>query len=119
MLTLGGDRRPTTVAVQPLATHPQSRRATSALLLFSRPALCEPAALSAYARVHSLTPSEALVLDALCAGLRAKEVAVRTRSSIATVRSHLRSIYGKTHARNLQDLLARLASLPPMISPSS
>ena len=112
IIALGGDRRPTTIAVEPLAT--QSRRAACAMVVFGRAALCEPATLDVYARAHNLTPSEETVLDALCTGLRAKEVALRTRSSIATVRSHLRSIYRKTHARNLQDLLVRLASLPPM-----
>ena len=116
LLALGSDQNRLTVAVQPLFGHPQPRRATRALLVFSKPALCAPAAVGAFVRAYRLTPAESVVLAALCSGLRAKEVAVRTRSSIATVRSHLRNIYSKTDASNLQDLLLRLAALPPLAS---
>ena len=116
LIALGSERNVLTVAVQPLAM-PDEAGPPRAMLLFSRPMLCDAPALVAFARAHQLTPAENAVVEALCGGLRAKEVALRTRSSIATVRSHLRNIYYKTGARNLQDLLARIASLPPLAAP--
>ena len=119
LIALGGDRNVLTVAVQPLAMPDEAGRLPRAMLLFSRPVLCDAPALSAFARAHQLTPAENAVVEALCGGLRAKEVAMRTGSSVATVRSHLRNIYYKTGARNLQDLLARIAALPPLAAPHS
>ena len=117
LIALGSERNVMTVAVQPLAMPDDARDPPRAMLLFSRPVLCDAPALVAYARAYQLTPAENAVVEALCGGLRAKEVALRTCSSIATVRSHLRNIYYKTGARNLQDLLARIASLPPLAAP--
>ena len=115
-VTVLGDseRRSTTIAVQPLDLPPNSARGGCAMILFTAGARANGSAVAAYSDAHSLTPAESAVVAGLCDGLQAKEVAQRTRSSIATVRSHLRSIYYKTGARNLQDLLARVASLPPL-----
>jgi DNA-binding CsgD family transcriptional regulator len=117
LITLGSELNPLTVAVQPLTLPGQTGHRQRAMLLFSRPMLCDRPALVAYTCTYQLTPAETAVVEALCGGLRAKEVAVQTGSSIATVRSHLRNIYYKTGARNLQDLLARIASLPPLAAP--
>ncbi len=114
LFSLGPAEQPTAVAIQPLLTGALSRRATRAMLLFSKPVLCDSAALSAYVKANRLTRAESAVLSALCAGLRVKEVAQQMKSSIATIRSHLRNIYCKTGARDLHDLLARVAVLPPL-----
>jgi DNA-binding CsgD family transcriptional regulator len=112
---VAGDRRKgLTIAVQPLDFVVAGRPTRGVLLLFSLGARLNASAVGAYADAHQLTPAESAVVAGLCDGLQAKEVAQRTGSSIATVRSHLRSIYYKTGARNLQDLLARVASLPPL-----
>ena len=114
LVVLGSGQCSLAVAVHPLSPSPGGRTPRRALLLFGRAALCDALAMSAFARTHRLTPAEITVLDALCEGLRAKEVALRLESSIATVRSHLRSIYHKTSSRDLRDVLAHLAMLPPV-----
>jgi len=103
-----------TIAGQPLAYHHDGRRRSAAMLLATVDARADASAIAAYGDAHLLTRAERSVLLGLSEGLRAKEVAATTRSSVATVRSHLRSIYQKTRARNLQDLLARVAALPPL-----
>jgi DNA-binding CsgD family transcriptional regulator len=114
VIVVGDKRRGLSIAVQPLDFVAAGRPAKGVMLLFSLGARLNASAVAAYADAHQLTPAESAVVAGLCDGLQAKEVAQRTRSSIATVRSHLRSIYYKTGARNLQDLLARVASLPPL-----
>ena len=114
LVVLGAGHGTLAVAVQPLLHLNGMQTPPRALLLFGKAALCDVLALGAFGRVHRLTPAEIAVLDALCEGLRAKEVALRLHSSIATVRSHLRSIYHKTGSRDLRDLLTQLAVLPPL-----
>ena len=114
LVVLGSGQQSVAVAVHPLSPSPGRPAPRRALLLFGRTGMCDGLARSAYARAHRLTPAEVTVLDALCEGLRAKEVALRLQSSIATVRSHLRSIYHKTGSRDLRDVLAQLAVLPPV-----
>jgi DNA-binding CsgD family transcriptional regulator len=116
LIAVGSERQRLSIAVQPL-TMPTAGCKPHAMLLLSKPVLCDSTTLEAFARAHRLTPAETAVLDALCGGYRAKEVAMRTRSSVPTVRGHLRSIYVKTGARNLQALLARVASLPSLADP--
>jgi DNA-binding CsgD family transcriptional regulator len=103
-----------TIAAQPLRYPHAGRRRSAAMLLATVDTQTDAPAILAYGDAHLLTRAERSVLVALSRGLRAKEVAATTRSSVATVRSHLRSIYLKTGARNLQDLLARVAALPPL-----
>jgi len=114
VIVVGDRRKGLTIAVQPLDFLSGGRPAKGVMLLFSLGARLNASAVTAYGDAHQLTPAESAVVTGLCDGLQAKEVAQRTGSSIATVRSHLRSIYFKTGARNLQDLLARVASLPPL-----
>ena len=114
VIVVGDKRKGVTIAVQPLDFVVAGCPAKGVMLLFSLGPKLNASAVAAYADAHQLTPAESAVVAGLCDGLQAKEVAQRTRSSIATVRSHLRSIYYKTGARNLQDLLARVASLPPL-----
>jgi DNA-binding NarL/FixJ family response regulator len=115
---VGSERQRLSIAVQPLTMANAASR-SHAMLLLSKPVLCDGTTLQAFARAHRLTPAETAVVDALCRGFRAKEVALRTQSSVATVRSHLRSIYVKSGARNLQALLARVASLPSLAEPDA
>jgi DNA-binding CsgD family transcriptional regulator len=114
LVVIDSGRLRVTIAAQPLRYPHEGRRRAAAMLLTNVDARADAPAIVAYGHAHLLTRAERSVLLALSGGLRAKEVAATTRSSVATVRSHLRSIYQKTGARNLQDLLARVAALPPL-----
>jgi DNA-binding CsgD family transcriptional regulator len=59
-----------------------------------------------------LTPAESRIAMLLAAGREPSEIAARTRSSYATVRSHLKSIYQKTNVSR-QSQLVRLISMLP------
>lgn len=59
-----------------------------------------------------LTPAESRIAMLLAAGEHLPEIAVRTRSAYATVRSHLKSIYRKMNISR-QSQLVRLISLLP------
>jgi DNA-binding CsgD family transcriptional regulator len=114
VVVIDSGRLRVTIAAQPLRYTHEGRRRAAAMLLMNVDAHPDASAIVAYGDAHLLTRAERSVLLALSGGLRAKEVAATTRSSVATVRSHLRSIYQKTGVRNLQDLLARVAALPPL-----
>ena len=114
LVLLGAGERRTAVSVQPLPEPGVTGHPIRALLMFGKSTVCDATASGAFGRAHGLTPAELMVLDALREGLHAKEVGARLNSSIATVRSHLRSIYNKTGSRDLRDLIAQLALLPPL-----
>lgn len=114
LVELGAGSRKLAVGIQALRIPNSTQVAPCAVLLFGRSAYCDALALGAFGRSRGLTPAELVVLDALGEGLRAKEVALRLKSSIATVRSHLRNIYQKTGSRDLHELMAQLAALPPL-----
>ena len=67
------------------------------------------------AALHQLTPAEKNVTLNLARGLSTVEVARKLSISVATLRTHLRRIFGKTGCQN-QAALVRLAHLLP-ISP--
>jgi DNA-binding CsgD family transcriptional regulator len=86
------------------------------LLLLGKRHLCEPLSVQWFARAHALTPAETRVLEALCDGLDAREVAERHGVGIATVRTQIGAIRAKTGAESIRDLVRLVAALPPMMS---
>lgn len=85
------------------------------LLVLGRRRLCPSLTVDWFARTHALTSTEARVLALLCTGMRPSEVAERQGVAISTVRTHVMSIRTKTLASSIQDLVAQVARLPPMI----
>jgi DNA-binding CsgD family transcriptional regulator len=63
-----------------------------------------------------LTKSEIDLALAISAGVRAAEYASRRGVSLSTVRSHLRSLLGKTGARTQGDVISLVARLRPVLS---
>jgi DNA-binding CsgD family transcriptional regulator len=103
-----------TIAVVPLRMR-QPRGATIALFL-SRANVCDPLMLCFFARNHGLTPTEEQVLAILCQGYSAPKVAQQLHVAVSTVRSHVRSMCAKTHARGVRALVGQVAVLPPLVS---
>jgi len=61
--------------------------------------------ISALAKAFSLTKSEVNVLKHMVNGLKPKEIAYEVDISLATVRSHLRTLYAKMNVRSYNDAL--------------
>ena len=109
LVTLGepGDR--VAVALIPLRTAPPFT-----VLIFGRRRLCERLSLQWFARAHGLTPAESTVLELLSEGRDPREVARVNEVGMATVRTQVKEIRGKTGANSIRSLLHQLAMLPPM-----
>ena len=102
------------VAVVPLPEAPAGEE-TSVLLLLSRQLLCEALSAHGFARLHGLSGAESRVLEALCQGRQAAEIAAMQRVAISTVRTQIASIRLKTDATSICDLVHRVARLPPIL----
>ncbi len=88
-------------------------QATS-ILLFAKPAICEPATLSLFCRCHKLTKTEEQVLAVLCLGYSTPEIAEQLRVAVSTVRTHVRSLCAKTGSSGVRALVNQVAVLPPV-----
>lgn len=114
MVQLGTAAQGRTFAAVPLADpgeHPPSRRA---LLVCGRGLAQDPISLLLFAKAIGITPCERDVLQCLCDGLVAEDIA-RTRSvKLSTVRTQISSLREKIGVRNVPQLMARMSRLPPL-----
>ena len=62
---------------------------------------------------QSLTPREVEVLNLLAKGFLYKEIAEKTKTTYATVHTHIRHIYEKLHVRSRTEAVARHLGQPP------
>jgi DNA-binding CsgD family transcriptional regulator len=111
LVSLRREGRPFGVAVVPMPWGGDS----AVMLVLSRARSCEPLSLHWYARSHGLTQAEARVLEALCGGATPNEVAATLGVAMSTVRTQLATIRAKTGAAGLRQLVAGVASLPPIV----
>lgn len=86
------------------------------LVLMGRRHICEDLSVQSFARASRLTGTETRVLEGLCNGASVSMIARSHGVAISTVRSHVASIRGKTGARTVQELVRRVAALPPLVS---
>jgi DNA-binding CsgD family transcriptional regulator len=113
MITLAGAGTGLTLVVLPLHTEGPSRP-HSAALVFARATVCDSLMLGFFARSHGLTRTEEQVLDILCQGYSAPDIATQLNVAVSTVRSHVRSLCAKTHSSGVRELVNRVAVLPPV-----
>jgi len=113
MITLAGEGPSLTLVVLPLNSEGTSR-AHCAALLFARATVCDSLMLGFFARSHGLTRTEEQVLDILCQGYSAPDIAVQLSVAVSTVRSHVRSLCAKTRSSGVRELVNRVAVLPPV-----
>ena len=76
---------------------------------------CETLSLQFYARSRKLSAGEAAVLQGLCNGLRADDIARQNGVCVSTVRTQIASLRQKTGAASIRELVKRVASLPPLV----
>lgn len=115
LLQVGEGERATMVAVVPLTSVVDGTRLPT-LLTFGKRHVCEQLSVQAFACAHGLTPAEAAVLQRLCSGERAHEIADHQGVAISTVRTQIGSIRNKTAAPSVRELLAQVARLPPLVN---
>lgn len=84
------------------------------LLLLGKRQNCAGLTVDFYAHTHGLTVAEARVLQALCGGMRPKEVARQFDVAVSTVRTQISSIRHKTQTASIRDLVERVSTLPPI-----
>jgi DNA-binding CsgD family transcriptional regulator len=113
LLALGDARQPVSVAVIPLGRGGDSG---ATLLMMGRRQVCERLSVQGFARCQALTPAETRVLEGLCDGLHPREVAKQHGITLATVRSQICSMRGKTGAQSIRELVRQVSVLPPMLS---
>lgn len=109
LLALGEDRQRVNIAVIPLA-------GGTALVVLGKRHLSERISVQCFAQLHGLTPAETRVLESLCEGLDPREIAELNEVGLATVRTQIGSIRGKTGAENIRALTRQVALLPPILS---
>ena len=90
--------------------------AVMVLLVLGKRQACPGLAVDFFAHTHGLTCAEARVLQALCGGLRPKEVARQFDVAVSTVRTQISSIRHKTQTVSIRDLVERVSTLPPIAS---
>lgn len=111
LVTLRRPGGPSGIAVVPLP----AGGGAAVMLVLSRVRSCEALSVHWYARSHGLTQAEERVLEALCGGATPNEVAASLGVAVSTVRTQLATIRAKTGAAGLRELVAGVASLPPIV----
>jgi DNA-binding CsgD family transcriptional regulator len=114
MLTLRNGDLSLPVACVPLL-QPFEGEGGSVLLMLARQSGTQNLNLTFFSRSHGLTPTEEAVLKALCEGLKVHQIADAKNVSECTIRTHVRSIRGKTGFNSIRLLVQRVASLPPVV----
>ncbi len=113
LLALGETHQALSLAVVPLGEDSPGGEALVLLVLGKRQS-CEALTVDFFARTQGLTAAEARVLQALCDGLRPKEVARRCDVAVSTIRTQISSIRTKTQTASIRDLVSRVTVLPPI-----
>jgi DNA-binding CsgD family transcriptional regulator len=116
LIKLGTGAQVETVAVVPLTSPPGGRTEAAILLVFGKHQVCEALSVEHFARVHSLTHAEGMVLTALCAGEEPSAIARKFGVAVSTVRTQIASVRQKTRAASIRDLVRQVAMLPPIVS---
>jgi DNA-binding CsgD family transcriptional regulator len=85
--------------------------AADCILKFEDPAAGIPAAAEAFSKMHSLSPSEGNIVEAMAEGLTIVEIASRNGTSPATVRTQVKHIFVKTGLGRQSDIVRHVCIL--------
>jgi DNA-binding CsgD family transcriptional regulator len=113
LLSVGPRAAAVSVAVVPLGGNVVQAEPLVLLTLGKRQS-CEALTLNIYAHSQGLTDAETRVLQAVCRGLRPKEVARQFDVAVSTIRTQISSIRHKTQTNSIRDLVNRVTTLPPI-----
>ena len=112
LLTLGPPDDRLSVSVVPLSGDGGS---ALTLLVLGKREVCERLSVQGFASSLHLTPAETRVLEFLCAGMRPNDIAARCDVAVSTARTQISSIRAKADAGSIQELLRRVAVVPPLL----
>lgn len=96
-------------------SHPLEDDSPTVLVMLSRQNACDNLAVRMFARSLGLSPTEELVMLALCRGLDVQEIATENGVAVSTVRSQVKTLREKAGAPSVRRLLQRVNSLPPVV----
>ncbi|HSW07066.1 helix-turn-helix transcriptional regulator [Aquabacterium sp.] len=111
-LPVDGDPRARQVAVLPVD---RGGDRPAALVMFERPALCQPLSLYGFGRAVGLTDAEARVLGDLWEGSSPQQIASSRQVALSTVRTHIDKIRSKTGSQTMVAVMRQISMLPPML----
>lgn len=114
IIELGGDKHSIAVAFVPLG-NPYEDDMQSVLVLFGKRHLCEAVTMSFFARAYGLTPTEEMVLKALCNGMAVDDIARSHGVAQSTVRTQVRVLRAKTSCTSIRELIRKVSTLPPVV----
>jgi len=102
---------PLMLAFIPLSPWPGGQ-VDAVLVMCSRRASCTQLTLQLFGRSKKLTKAEQGVLEQLCAGHAAPDIANLQGLRVSTVRTHIKSVRQKTGARSVREVVQRIACMP-------
>ena len=111
LLWLGEGEARLMVATMPVA-HAIGGAPANVLVLLGRRSLCTPLGLEMLALRHQLTLAEKRVLNALIDTREPRQIACDHGVRLSTVRTQIQAIRDKVGARNIDELLLRVAQVP-------
>ncbi len=114
MIEVGSDHTKLSLAVVPL-NHDAPGAQNAILVVCGKRQNGESLAMQFFANATKLSRGEVTVLQGLCEGFKAEDIATRNGVCVSTVRSQIISIRQKTGTQNIRDLVKRVAALPPMV----
>ena len=114
LLLMNEGGRDLAMAFTPLS-HPLEDDAPVVLVMLSRQNACDNLAVRMFARSLGLSPTEEVVMLALCRGMDVQEIAKANGVAVSTVRSQVKTLREKAGASSVRRLLQRVNSLPPVV----
>ncbi len=86
-----------------------------ALLMLGKPRMSQRLSVQSFGRLMHLTSTESSVLEMLCDGLQATDVARCHDVSVSTVRSQIYTLRSKVGTSSICELMRSVALLPPIL----
>lgn len=114
MLSLGPAEARVDIAVMPLGPLDLGGPA-GVLLMMGRRDLCTPLSAQMFARNQRLTPCETRVLQSLCSGLDPRDMVEHHNLGLTTIRSHIGAIRAKVGVGSIDEVVRKVAALPPVV----
>ena len=111
-LARGGARRPLQVLIAPVRVSGGEGSDVRVLVLATDPERAAEFPEALLRQVYGLTPAETEIANALMAGSSLDEIARMRTVSVATVRSQMKTLLGKTDTQRQGELIGLLATLP-------
>jgi DNA-binding CsgD family transcriptional regulator/PAS domain-containing protein len=111
-LARSSGRRPLQVLITPVRLIDKYRASARVLILATDPELTVHFPDAILRHTYGLTPAETDIANALLTGFSLDEIAQLRKVSIATVRSQMKGLMGKTDTQRQGDLIRLLSTLP-------